>query len=287
MRWGSVPHLHLLLETLRRGDRDRLLAASDPERLSELELQAIESRCVDPNAWVAYPVHPDHAGAEFGPDSVASLDESIETTHFSIVDSERNIVSATTTLSSAFGAQMATSSGVILNNTLASFSLNGRNRPHPGQRTTSSMCPTLVYDTTGPVLVLGTPGGDTIPSTLVQILSNVVDFRMPFTTAVNAPRVHQSFKTGLASYETTRAIEGRILKGLAAMGHGFEPRGPKQGDANCILLTQDYAWGYADPREGGLALTTAGPHQENPQDRGEQRGARAQAELSAATGVEQ
>jgi gamma-glutamyltranspeptidase/glutathione hydrolase len=261
--WESVPHLHLLLETLRRADRERLLYATDPDRLSRSELLALESRCMDPNAWATYPVRPDRAGADFDSDTMAGIAESVDTTHFSIVDSQRNIVSATTTLSSAFGAKVATNTGVILNNSLASFALSGRNSGHPGQRTTSSMCPTLVFDSSGPVLVLGTPGGDTIPSTLTQIVSNMIDFGLPLTDSVDAPRVHQSFKSGCASYEANRAINKRVRKRLEAMGHVFEPRGPKQGDANCILLTQDYVWGYADPREGGLALAQGRPA-ENP-----------------------
>jgi gamma-glutamyltranspeptidase/glutathione hydrolase len=101
---------------------------------------------------------------------------------------------------------------------------------------------------------MGTPGGDTIASTLMQILSNLIDFHMPLDAAVDAPRVHQWFLPDRASYENTRPIGPAVRRHLQDMGHRFEPKGPKQGDANCILLTNAGFWGYADPREGGLAL---------------------------------
>lgn len=253
MTWGSAQHLHLLLEAQRRADHDRLLFATDPDRLSVAELQSHEMRYLEARTWNQYPIDPNHATPELGPISPEPPHESDNTTHFSVVDGDRNIVSATVTLSSPFGSMVTTTTGLILNNALASFSLAGENRAQPGKRTTSSMSPTLVYDSTGPVLVLGSPGGDTIPSTLAQIVSNVIDFKMSLTAAVDAPRVHQSYMPDRAGFEAKRPISVSIREQLKAMGHRLEPRGNKQGDAKCILLTDKEAWGYSDPREGGLA----------------------------------
>ncbi len=253
MTWGSAQHLHLLLETQRRADYDRLLFATDPDRLSVADLQRHEMRYLDAHTWDQFPIDPKHATTELGPVAPEQPHESDNTTHFSVVDADRNIVSATVTLSSPFGSMVATTTGIVLNNALASFSLSSENQARPSQRTTSSMSPTLVYDTTGPVLVLGSPGGDTIPSTLMQIVSNVIDFQMPLTAAVDAPRVHQSYMPDRASFELKRPIRMSVRQRLKAMGHRLEPRGSKQGDAKCILLTDEAAWGYADPREGGLA----------------------------------
>jgi gamma-glutamyltranspeptidase / glutathione hydrolase len=254
MTRGSVEHLHFLLEVQRRADRDRLLATTDPDRLTPGQLQRLETRYLDPHTWDPHPIAPNHPTTELGPSSPAAPPESDNTTHYSIVDSDRMVVSATVTLSSAFGSKIATDTGIILNNTLASFAISGENQAHPGQRTTSSMSPTLVYDAAGPVLVVGTPGGDTIASTLMQILSNLIDFQMPLDAAVDAPRVHQSFFPDRASYEKARPIGPSVRRRLQDMGHRLEPKGPKQGDAKCILLTNEGFWGYADPREGGLAL---------------------------------
>jgi gamma-glutamyltranspeptidase / glutathione hydrolase len=259
MTWGSAQHLHLLLEAQRRADHDRLLFATDPDRLSVAELQWHEMRYLDTRTWDQHPIDPNHATTELGPAVPERPHESDNTTHFSVVDSDRNIVSATVTLSSPFGSMVATTTGLILNNALASFSLTGENQAHPGQRTTSSMSPTLVYDSTGPVLVLGSPGGDTIPSTLMQIVSNVIDFQMSLTAAVDAPRVHQSYMPDRGSFETRRPIGMSVRQQLKAMGHRMVHRGNKQGDAKCILLTNEAAWGYSDPREGGLAEAPVSP----------------------------
>jgi gamma-glutamyltranspeptidase/glutathione hydrolase len=255
--WGSAQHLHLLLEIQRRADCDRLLATSDPDRLAPLRLRELEALYGDPHHWDKQPIDPARASASL--DTLEVAHESDNTTHFSVVDGRHTIVSATVTLSSPFGSKVATSTGVVLNNTLASFALSGENQARPGQRTTSSMAPTFVYDASGPVLALGTPGGDTIPSTLLQIISNVVDFRMPFARAIDAPRVHQSYALDRASFELGRPPAQAILSRLKRMGHRFEPRGTKQGDAKCVLLSNGVLWGYADPREGGLARPARAP----------------------------
>jgi len=251
--WGSTQHLHLLLEIQRRADRDRLLASSDPDRVSWQRLQQWESRYLDPHHWDSHPIDPTRATSNLGGHDLQFWPESDNTTHFSIVDAHRNIVSATLTLSAAFGSKVATRTGIVLNNTLASFGLTGDNQVRPGQRTVSSMAPTLVYDSSGPALVLGSPGGDTIPSTLMQIISNIVDFRMPLTQAVDMPRVHQSYARDVATFEWSRPISTAVKKRLKQLGHRFELRGRKQGDVKCILLSRGALWGYADPREGGLA----------------------------------
>lgn len=268
MVWGSAQHLHVLLEVQRRADRDRLLNSSDPDRFAATHLQRLEALYLDPHRWDTQPIDPLGATTSLEPPEESPLRESDNTTHFSIVDMNHNVVSATVTLSSAFGAKVATSTGIILNNTLASFALSGENQARPAQRTTSSMAPTLVYDASGPVLVLGSPGGDTIPSTLMQTISNVVDFHMPLTSAIDAPRVHQSYAPDRASFESSRPISATSRLRLSAMGHRFEPRGPKQGDVKCILLSGTNLWGYADPREGGSARAARAPVRMPPETKG-------------------
>ena len=252
--YGSAEHLHLLLEIERRGDHDRLLTVTDPDRLSDVQLRLLETRYLDPDGWKMSPIDPRHASTSLSTLPLEAITESDNTTHFSIVDANRMIVSATVTLSAAFGSGIATDTGIILNNTLASFARSGANEIHSGQRTVSSMAPTLVYDSNGPVLVLGTPGGDTISSTLLEVLSNLVDFDLPLSAAVDAPRVHQSYYFDRATFEAARPIRRQIRQRLQAMGHVVVPKWRKQGDVKCVLLTDDAMWGYSDSREGGLAL---------------------------------
>ncbi len=259
MTYGSSSHMHLLLEIQRRGDSDRISLASDPDRLDATRLSTLESRFVDPHAWDSYPIDPERATPNLREPAPANLRESVNTTHFSVVDAEKTTVSATMTLSAAFGSKIVTDSGIVLNNTLASFAELGANQPQPGRRTTSSMSPTLVFDESGPILVLGTPGGDSIPSTLMQVLSNLVDFNMSLEAAIDAPRVYQSFAPDIARYEALRPIKAAVRKQLTRMGHNLSGKSPKQGHANCILLRNSDVFGYADPREGGLALAARFP----------------------------
>ena len=117
------------------------------------------------------------------------------------------------------------------------------------------MAPTLVLSGSEPVLVLGTPGGDTIPSTIASLIVNLVDRRMTLDAAVDAPRLHHGFVPDDVRYETRRVPPKEILAGLSKLGHKLRPSPIVQGDANCILIDDERAYGYADPREpGGSAL---------------------------------
>src|SRR5690606_6672863 len=182
--------LHLLIEAAKRAHAERRFHVVDPDTLSLSERQRRWQRWLDPTSLVAgkpidllqatpaRSIHPLFDGPE----------ESEETTHFSVVDAEGMAVSCTITLSAAFGAQLLSpSTGVILNNAVASFSTAGENQPIGARRTTSSMAPTLVYHGEALALVLGSPGGDTIPNTVTQVLRNVVDYGMTIDQAVSAP----------------------------------------------------------------------------------------------------
>jgi gamma-glutamyltranspeptidase / glutathione hydrolase len=181
-------------------------------------------------------------------------EESEQTTHLSVVDAAGMVVSLTTTLSASFGAKLtAPGTGIVLNNSVASFSRTGPNQPAPGRRTTSSMAPTLVLDGAQVVLVLGTPGGDTIPSTIAQVLRNVVDHGMPLDQAVAAPRIHQSFLPDRARFEIRRPLAKDLVKALEAFGHQLRGSHLAMGDSNDLLIEDDQAFGVADPRGAGLA----------------------------------
>jgi gamma-glutamyltranspeptidase/glutathione hydrolase len=116
------------------------------------------------------------------------------------------------------------------------------------------MAPTLVLRDGDPVLVLGTPGGDTIPSTITQVLRHLVDHGMTIDQAVDAPRVHHCFVPDEFRYEASHPLPDRVLAALRALGHSVSMKRIPMGDANNLLIAGKVAWGYADPREGGLAL---------------------------------
>lgn len=255
---SPVDELHLLLEVSRRAQAERRYGVTDPDSLEAAQLERELARFLDPQALLARaPVDPSRKtpSAELAPLFEGASEESEQTTHLGVVDSDGMVVSLTTTLSASFGSKVsAPGTGVVLNNSVASFSRTGPNQPAPGKRTTSSMAPTLVLDGGRVVLVLGTPGGDTIPSTIVQVLRNVVDHGHALDQAVAAPRVHQGFLPDRARYESKRPIAPAFITALKARGHALVGSHLAMGDSNDLLLTEEQAFGVADPRGGGLAL---------------------------------
>jgi len=142
----------------------------------------------------------------------------------------------------------------VLNNSVASFADVGVNLPVGGRRTVSSMAPTLVLAGNEPVLVLGSPGGDTIPSTIVQVLRHIVDHGETLAQAVDAPRIHHGFVPDIVRYEPHRSPPRAVRDDLERRGQHLKAGRFSIGDANDILVQRGAAWAYADPRDSGLAL---------------------------------
>jgi gamma-glutamyltranspeptidase/glutathione hydrolase len=253
----SAAELHLFIEAARRAQAERRFGVVDPDALSPAQSAQKRARWLDPNAWLASaPIDPEHATPSANLRLPLNDDpaESEHTTHFSVVDAEGMVVSCTTTLSASYGARLVLpGTGVVLNNSVASFSGSGDNQPVGGRRTVSSMAPTLVLDGESPLLVLGTPGGDTIPSTIVQVLRHIVDHAESLSAAVDAARVHHGFLPDRVRYEPRNAPPAAVLRELTRRGHKLRAQSAI-GDANELLIQGNVAWAYADPREFGLAL---------------------------------
>ncbi|HEY5372343.1 MAG TPA: gamma-glutamyltransferase [Polyangiaceae bacterium] len=254
----SAAELHLFLEASRRAQAERRFGVVDPDSLGADENAKNRTRFLDPNTWLsATPIDRAHAtpSASVHPLHEGALREFEHTTHFSVVDRDGMVVSCTTTLSQSYGARLvAPGTGVVLNNSVASFSAEGVNQPLGGRRTVSSMAPTLVLAQGEPVLVLGTPGGDTIPSTIVQVLRHVIDHGESLSSAVDAARVHQGFVPDEVRYEPRTPPPSAALSELTRLGHKLVKGHAAIGDANELLIQGGVAWAYADRREFGLAL---------------------------------
>jgi gamma-glutamyltranspeptidase/glutathione hydrolase len=187
--------------------------------------------------------------------------EGDNTTHFSVIDRDGNAVANTYTLNFSYGLGLiAEGTGVLLNNELDDFTaapgasnafgLVGfeANLPGPGKRPLSSMSPTIVLKDGKPVLVTGTPGGSRIISTVVQIVVDVVDYKMDIAAAVAAPRVHHQWMPDEVRVE--RGFPVGTLDALRAKGHQvIEPLG--QTSANSIAVTPNGFLGAPDPRTRG------------------------------------
>jgi gamma-glutamyltranspeptidase/glutathione hydrolase len=259
----SAPELHLFLEASRRAQAERRFAVIDPDAETLEQAAAERTRWLDPNTWLnRAPIDAERATPSARVHALYALasQELEHTTHFSVVDRSGMVVSCTTTLSASYGAKIvAPGTGVVLNNSVASFSSTGVNQPLGGRRTVSSMAPTLVLDGATPLLVLGSPGGDTIPSTIVQVLRHVVDHHETLAAAVNAPRLHHGFIPDEARYEPRNPPAEALLRDLRARGHQLRKGRAAIGDANVILLHGGVAFAYADPRESGTALAARPP----------------------------
>jgi len=196
----------------------------------------------------------------------APAPESEETTHFSIVDRWGNAVACTTTLNGGFGSfAVAAGTGVLLNNEMDDFSVkpgvpnmygligSEANSIAPGKRMLSSMTPTIVLRDGAVRLVVGSPGGSTIPTTVLQVVLNVLAHGMPLQSAVAAPRFHHQWLPDRTMVESIGFPED-VLEALGRMGHTVYPR-TWIGDVHAILIEDGKGLriGVSDPRRGGAA----------------------------------
>ncbi len=254
----SVEDAHLFLEASRRAQADRRFSVVDPDSIAPGELARKLARFRDTRALLArLPIDPERpTPSEKVHPLYAEVSRELEhTTHLSVVDADGMAVSLTTTLSAGFGAKLVVpGTGIVLNNSVASFASVGDNQPAPGRRTTSSMAPTLVTANGELRFVLGSPGGDTIPSTIAQVFHHLVDHGMPLDQSVEAGRLHQSFLPDEVRYERARPPPKATLDALRKMGHAISKKTIPMGDANSVVLVDGVPYGFADPREGGRAV---------------------------------
>ena len=170
-----------------------------------------------------------------------------ETTHYSVVDARGNAVAVTTTLNNTFGNSIVVdSAGFLLNNQMDDFSVKPgfpnmygliggeANSVGPGKRMLSSMTPTIVEKGGKLLLVLGSPGGSTIPTTVFQVVVNVLDFGMNIGQAVDAGRFHHQWLPDWINYEKN-GIDSLTAGKLREMGHILKER-QAIGSINAIMI---------------------------------------------------
>jgi gamma-glutamyltranspeptidase/glutathione hydrolase len=176
--------------------------------------------------------------------------ESEETTHLSVIDKDGNAVAVTTTLNNGYGSKTVVGgAGFFLNDEMDDFSakpgapniygaVGGEaNAIAPGKRMLSSMTPTIVLQNEKPFLVVGTPGGTTIPTSVFQTLVNIIDFKMSTEDAVNKPKFHHQWLPDQIDVEKTFPKETR--EELQKMGYKITERSTSIGRTEVIKVLPD------------------------------------------------
>lgn len=206
---------------------------------------------------LAEKIQPDVAITEPMPDDPWMFEHE-DTTHYSVVDKEGNIVSLTSTVNYYFGSKVGIPGyGFVMNNEMDDF-VTGHDHPNSiagGKTPLSSMSPTIILKDGKPVAALGSPGGTTIISTVAQVISNIVDHGMNMQDAVDFPRI-KGFKEGKVIYEDRFPAE--TITKLEEIGHTMEASDEWDrsfGSVNAVLYTEDGTLeGAGDPRRDGKAL---------------------------------
>ncbi|WP_437576694.1 gamma-glutamyltransferase [Sorangium sp. So ce887] len=261
--------LHLFVEAAKRAYADRRKVSADPDFAPPGTAQLL-ARLLDGSALMRRtpPIDPERAtpAGEIASAAGALAPESPQTTHFSVIDAQGNAVSCTTTQSASFGAKIVIpGTGILLGNAMGAFSETGINAVAPGKRMASSMTPTLVSRDDRVALLLGSPGGDTIPNTVAQVLRNLVDHGMTIDEAVRRARIHHQWLPDRVRVERLTPPPRAALDDLARRGHAVVLDPMPIGDANNILVdAAGVAWGYADTREGGTTEGVGAPDKLGP-----------------------
>jgi len=256
---NSPAYLHLLAESMRRAFLDRATWLADPDvvdvpihRLtSEIHADALRGD-----------IDPRRASTSSPADALQAV-ESMETTHYSVVDRQGMAVSVTYTLEGGYGSGIVVpGAGFLLNNEMGDFNAgpgltneNGLigtepNLARPEQRMLSSMSPSIVSRDGALVAVVGSPGGRTIINTVLQVILNLTVFQMELPEAVTVPRIHHQWLPDRISVE--EALGPATVEALEAMGHTVTVRG-RQGLAHSI---------WVDPETG---LLVGQPDDRNPE----------------------
>ena len=260
MGHNSADYLHVLTETMRRAYADRAEHLGDPDFNDDMPL----SRLLDKEYAAELRSSIDmERKSESQPSQFAQAYESEETTHFSVVDKDGNMVSLTYTLEFGYGSAIVVEGGgYLLNNELGDFNAipgltDGRgnigtepNLVAPQKRPLSSMTPTIVAQNGEPVFATGSPGGKTIINTTMQTILNIIDHGFNIAEAIEAGRIHHQWLPDVTRVESD-SISTDTIRLYEAKGHRVQERS-SQGAAMGVYHNRDEGLfeGASDSRRG-------------------------------------
>ncbi len=260
--WGSSSFVHKVVEVLKHvyADRSKHLGDSDfydvpIEELISKEYGKRIFESIDDKAKTADEISP----------VKINLRESSETTHYSVADKEGNAVSVTTTINSSYGNKIVVEgAGFLLNNEMDDFSskpgepnLYGligseANSIQPNKRMLSSMTPTIVLRDGKPFIVTGASGGSKIITAVLQVIMNVIDFKMNIRQAAEAPRFHNQWLPNRVDYEEFGMTED-VKKALEERGQKIGIKTVIGRTHSVLIDSSGIKWGAPDPRIFGEA----------------------------------
>lgn len=253
---NTAKTIHLMAEAMQLAYADRAEYLGDPDFI-KIPVKGLTSQKYADSLRAK--IDPDKArpGAEIRHSDPLPY-ESDQTTHYSVVDKDGNAVANTYTLNFSYGTGLvAEGTGILLNNEMDDFSAkpgvpNGygliggdANAVEAGKRPLSSMSPTIVFKDGKPFLVTGSPGGSRIITTVLQIISNVIDHDMNIAEATHAPRIHDQWTPDEIRVE--HALNADTVRLLENMGHKVE-RKSAMGSTQSIMVTPNGLYGASDPR---------------------------------------
>ncbi len=261
---NSINYIKLLVEAERRSFADRSHFLGDPDFIS-IPTKMLTNKDYLENRMVDFSFEEPTDSNKIGYGDIL-IPEANETTHYSIVDQFGNAIAVTTTLNGTFGSKLfADELGFFLNNEMDDFSskpgfpnmyglIGGEaNKIEPKKRMLSSMSPTIVEKDGELYMTLGTPGGSTIITSVVQTILNVHEFEMTMNEAVNSPRFHHQWKPDSIRIELDY-FDRDVIEGLLKSGYRLNDKGTI-GRVDGILIRDDKMLeGGADKRGDDTAL---------------------------------
>ena len=262
---NSSRTIHLVSEAARRVYADRSEWLGDPE-FFRVPVEGLISRRYADHLRAGISETRATLSRDVAPGQPRAYEPS-DTTHYSVVDADGSAVATTTTLNGSYGSgQLVPGAGFLLNNEMDDFSakpgspnmfglIGGEaNAVAAGKRMLSSMTPTLLVKNGKTRLVAGSPGGSRIITTVLQVVLNVVDFKMSVQEAVDAPRFHHQWLPDTIRLER-QGFPADVVTNLEAMGHAVTV-GEDMGDVHAIMIdpVTGLRLGASDPRLDGRTV---------------------------------
>lgn len=261
--WGSNRYYHLLIETLKRVYADRSVHIGDPD-FYPVPVTFLTSKKYGSN--IANLIIDKALPSTRISATNLKYQESEETTHYSIADKYGNAVGTTYTINSAYGNRIVVEGlGFLLNNEMDDFSSKSgapnqfgligstANSIQPKKRMLSSMTPTIVLKDDKPFMVIGSPGGSTIITQVLQTIQNVIDFGMNIYDAIALPRIHHQWLPDEINYEIY-GLSDDVKQNLIKRGHVIGPVKSLGRMEGILIDTQKTIfYGTSDPRGFGTA----------------------------------